>query len=144
MFPPFGWRVLNSLQRNLPKYVESQDSLIKGNVHSGSSSHWFAIFSALIAQDCLPLGLLFLVKQMQKVPRAFWCLWADIWKSPPVIASFRLLPWRLDIIQCRNPHRAPITAAASLVCGNHFMFLPDVGRPLFCLHVKLHSFCLYI
>ena len=107
MFPPFGWRVLNSLQRNLLKYVESQDSLTTGNGHSVSSSHWFAIFSALIVQDCLLLGLLFLVKQMQKVPRTFWCLWADVRKSPPVTASFYLLPWRLDIIQCQNHSQGP-------------------------------------
>ena len=48
------------------------------------------------------------------------------------------------LYNAKTTHRAPVTAVASLACGNHFMFLPDVGRPLFCLPVKLHSFCLYI
>ena len=146
MSPPFWWRLTNFLQRNLPKCVESQDYLTKDNEHGVSSSHWFAMFfSALPVQDHLLLGLLLLVKQMQKVPRTFWCLREDVGKSPsyhcqlppfvmeaghwtvPMPLTGPSLPWLLL-------RHTETTSFSSLIWGDS----------LFCLHIELHSFCLYV
>lgn len=142
MFPPFGWQVLNSPQRNLPKYVQSRTLSEK------------VMSMAFLAHTGLPYSLLWLYRIVCSWDCCFW--WsrckvaknllvpfgADVWKSPPVTASFHLLPWRLDDIQCQNQSQGPCYCSCFHSACEHFMFLCDVGRPFFCLHVKLHYFCL--
>lgn len=112
------WQVLNSPQRNLPN-MYSPRTLRKGNEHGVSSSHWFAIFSALIVQDCLLLGLLFLVKQMQKLLHSLWQMFeipschcqfpppameAETYSAKPVTGPLllQLLPRHAESISCSS------------------------------------------